>query len=141
ELIPTTEQGSNTMILDSLRTHLQRFVCRPSEAALDALVLWIAHTHIVDEAGHLAFFTTPRLALLSDQPGSGKSIVLDMIGRLAGNIEDMLDLPAATIIRLINEQRATILVDEIDIYFGAGAAHSGARSIMNGGYRQGRKWH
>jgi len=48
--------------LDLLESYLRRFVAYPSEHALVAHTLWIAHTHIIDR-----FDTTPRLAFMSER--------------------------------------------------------------------------
>jgi hypothetical protein len=46
--------------LDLVASYLRRFVAYPSQHALVAHALWIAHTHLLDE-----FDTTPRLAFMS----------------------------------------------------------------------------
>ncbi|HSR24455.1 MAG TPA: hypothetical protein VLW53_12950, partial [Candidatus Eisenbacteria bacterium] len=60
-----------------------RYARFPSPAALDAVTLWAAHAHMRDEAGVLVFRATPRLFLLSSEPGSGKSRVLELIGMIS----------------------------------------------------------
>jgi len=59
--------------LDLVEAFLRRFVIYPSEHALVAHVLWIAHTHLMD-----CWDTTPRLAFMSAERMSGKT-------RAAGN--------------------------------------------------------
>ena len=60
-------------LLDDVETFLRRFVAYPSEAARVAHVLWIAHTWFMDE-----WDSTPRIAFLSPEPGSGKSRALEV---------------------------------------------------------------
>jgi hypothetical protein len=50
-----------------------RFVSYPSEAAHIAVVLWCVHTHLMD-----CWESTPRLAFLSPEPGSGKTRALEI---------------------------------------------------------------
>ena len=38
--------------LDLVESYLRRFVAYPSEHALVAHTLWIAHTHLMDRIGH-----------------------------------------------------------------------------------------
>jgi hypothetical protein len=59
--------------LDLVESYLSRFVAYPSEHALVAHTLWIAHTHLMEE-----FDTTPRLAFMSAEPMSGKTRALEV---------------------------------------------------------------
>ena len=68
------ETADGAAMLDRVEAFLCRFVAFPSEDCLVAATLWAAHTHVVD-----AFESTPRLALLSPEPGSGKSRVLEVL--------------------------------------------------------------
>ena len=54
--------------LDDLRAFVGRFCALPTGHAYTATVLWAAHAHVLD-----AFDSTPRLAFLSPEPGSGKT--------------------------------------------------------------------
>ena len=60
-------------LFDDLRDFLARFVVYPSEHTLNAHVLWIAHAWLMD-----AWESTPRIAFLSPEPGSGKSRALEV---------------------------------------------------------------
>jgi hypothetical protein len=51
--------------LDLVENYLRRYVSYPSQYALVAHVLWIAHTHMLDR-----FDTTPRLAFMSAEKES-----------------------------------------------------------------------
>jgi hypothetical protein len=59
--------------LDLVENYLRRFVIYPSEHALAAHVLWIAHTHLMDH-----WESTPRLAFMSPEPESGKTRALEV---------------------------------------------------------------
>ncbi len=61
-------------LLDDVRKFIARFCVFPSEDCLIAVTLWAAHTHIIE---HL--WTTPRLAVLSPELGSGKTRVLEVL--------------------------------------------------------------
>jgi hypothetical protein len=54
-------------VLDEVAGVLARYIAFPNQAALHAVTLWAAHAHAVD-----AFESSPRLALLSPEPGSGR---------------------------------------------------------------------
>lgn len=123
-------------LLDLIRDKwFGRYARFPSPAALDAVTLWAAHAHMRDAEGVLVFSATPRLYLLSSEPGSGKSHVLELIGMIAPACYGLdLEPTAAGLAHSIAKERATILLDEGDVLFGAGARKSAVRAIINGGY-------
>lgn len=127
--------------LNAARAHLQRFVRFPSQAALDVATIWCAHTHCVDQKEHLLFDTTPRIAFVSDIAASGKTAALDLVGRLALNGQRVIDPTPATYASMVDEDRNTILVDEVDVLFGmSGNAKQTLRSLLNAGYKRGTFW-
>jgi len=111
----------------------------PSPAALDAKTLWAAHCWMRDENGVLVFRATPRLFLLSSEPGSGKSFALELAGRVTPSWYGLdLEPTASGLVHTISKEHATITLDEADVAFGAGARHEAVRAIINGGtYRHG----
>jgi hypothetical protein len=123
--------------LDETRAYIARFCALPSDAALDAVTLWVAHTHAVDTAGRLAFETTPRLAILSNGPASGKTRVLEMVQRLSSNGVQVADPTGPAVVSLIDEEHATVCIDEIDLLFGPGNSQRAVRTVLNSGYRAG----
>jgi hypothetical protein len=123
-------------MLGDVETFLARFVAFPSEAVLVAVVLWVAHTHALD-----AFESTPRLAFLSPEPGSGKTRALEVIELLVPRPLFSLNASAAALFRRVSdpEGRPTVLLDEADTVFGPRAAkeHEDLRGFVNGGHRRG----
>lgn len=122
-------------LLNRVRDYASRFICYPSDTAGIVHVLWIAHAHLMD-----AWFSTPRLAVLSPEPGSGKSRVLEITALLVPNPLLSVNSSAAYILRKVADQdnRPTILYDEIDTVFGPQArGDEGLRGMINAGYRQG----
>lgn len=112
-----------------------RFICFPSRETSIAHVLWIAHTHLMD-----AWFSTPRLAVLSPEPGSGKSRVLEITALLVPRPLLSVQSSAAYILRKTanEEDKPTILCDEIDAIFGPNArGNEDLRAMFNAGYRRG----
>jgi hypothetical protein len=106
-------------------------------AALDAVTLWIAHSHMRDEKGTLIFRATPRLYLLSSEPGSGKSKVLELCNMLCPATYGLtLEPTAAGLTHTIGNEHATVFIDEGDVMFGAGQRKSAVRAVINGGYER-----
>src|SRR5207244_3183007 len=60
-------------LLNDVRDFLRRFVAYPSSHSQVAHTLWIAHAHLMD-----AWESTPRIAFLSPEPGSGKTRALEV---------------------------------------------------------------
>ena len=67
--------------LDSVHSFIARFVAFPSPHAAVACTLWAAHAHAMQ-----AWESTPRLAFLSPEPGSGKSRALEIIELLGSRL-------------------------------------------------------
>lgn len=123
------EMGSavGQLALANIETFLARFVAYPSEAARVAHVLWIAHTH-----GMEAWESTPRLAFLSPEPGSGKSRALEVTELLVPRPCESVSVTAAFLFRKISDEagRPTILFDEVDTVYGPKAQpHEELRAI------------
>ena len=139
--VATQEQRiPGDQLLDLLRDGWFGYYARfPSPAALDAVTLWAAHTHMRDEKGVLVFRATPRLFLLSSEPGSGKSFALELAGRVVPSWYGLdLEPTASGLVHTISKERAVVTLDEADVAFGAGARHEAVRAIINGGtYRHG----
>lgn len=122
-------------ILDDTAAFLSRFVAYPSDDCLTAAALWVAHAHAVDR-----FESTPRLAHLSPEPGSGKSRSLEVIETLVPRPIHAVNATSAALFRSISSDDGppTILFDEIDTIFGPKAKESeDVRGMLNAGHRRG----
>src|SRR5215204_509175 len=95
-------------VLDAVHKFLTRYVVFPSEGAADAVVLWAVHAHALD-----AFDSTPRLALLSPEPGSGKSRTEEVLELLVPNPLHALNASTAAVFRSIEGEKPTLLFDEV----------------------------
>jgi hypothetical protein len=122
-------------IIDSVYDFLGRFVAYPSEAARIAHALWIIHTHLME-----AWESTPRIAFLSPEPGSGKTRALEISQLLVPRPVEAVNVTPAYLFRKVADPkgRPTILFDEIDTVFGPAAkANEEIRAILNAGHRRG----
>ncbi|MFC9089461.1 DUF3631 domain-containing protein [Nocardiopsis dassonvillei] len=121
-------------LLDQVETFLRRFVAFPSEAAAVATTLWAAHTHLLD-----GFDSTPRLAFLSPEPGSGKTRALEITETLVPNPMLAVNATPAALFRAIGDadNPPTVLFDEIDTVFGPKAKdNEDLRGLINAGHRR-----
>jgi hypothetical protein len=122
-------------LLDRVHTFLGRFVSYPSMYAHVAHTLWVAHCHAMD-----AWESTPRLAFLSAEPGSGKTRALEASELLVPNPVEAINVTPAYLFRKVGSSggRPTILFDEIDTVFGPKAKENeDLRGLLNAGHRKG----
>ncbi|MGH3887916.1 MAG: DUF3631 domain-containing protein [Pseudonocardiaceae bacterium] len=122
-------------LLDEVAVFLARFVAFPSGAALTAATLWITHAHAIDAAE-----STPRIAYLSPEPGSGKTRALEVSELLVPHPMHAVNATPAALFRAVKDlaSRPTILFDEIDTVFGPKAKENEEiRGLLNAGHRRG----
>lgn len=136
-LTPWSNRDHGEDLLNEIRAFVRRFWAPPSEVALDAFVLWIAHTHAVGADNKLVFETTPRMFLCSTGPASGKSTALQMLELLSGRGKRIADPTAPALLALIDQERASVLIDELDTLMGSGAGGRSTRTVMLEGYSEG----
>ena len=120
--------------LNAVEAFLRRFVAYPGEHECVAHVLWCAHTHLMDE-----WESTPRIAFLSTEPGSGKSRALEASELVVPNPVEAVNVTPAYLFRKVGseEGRPTILYDEIDTVFGPKAKdNEEIRGLLNAGHRR-----
>src|SRR5262249_8152744 len=77
-------------LLTDVHQFLRRFVAYPSAHAHTAHTLWIAHAHAME-----AWDSTPRIAFLSPEPGSGKTRALEVSEILVPNPVEAVDVTPA----------------------------------------------
>lgn len=126
---------SGAALLDDVEAFLARFVAYPSEAARGAHVLWIAHAWFMDE-----WESTPRIAFLSPEPGSGKSRALEVTEPLVPRPLHAVNASPSALFRSVSSEDGppTILFDEIDTVFGPKAKdNEDVRGMLNAGHRKG----
>lgn len=121
-------------LLDELDALLAEYVAFPSENARWATAAWIAHTWVLD-----AFESTPRLALLSAEKGSGKTRTLEVLEQVVPGPLHTVNVSAAALFRKVAAGRCTLLLDEADTYLGLKVAqqHEELRGLVNAGHRRG----
>jgi hypothetical protein len=123
------------IVLDRVHDFLGRFVAYPSAHAQIAHALWIVHAHLMDK-----WDSTPRLAFLSPEPGSGKTRALEITELLVPRAVANINVSPAYLLRKVGSPgaRPTILYDEIDTVFGPKAKdNEEIRGLLNAGHRRG----
>jgi hypothetical protein len=123
-------------LLDDVLAFYRRFVAFPSPHSAVACALWAAHAHAMD-----CWDSTPRLAFLSPEPGSGKSRALEIAELLVPRPVQAVNVSPAYLFRKVADPdgRPTILHDEIDTVFGPKVRRDveETRGLLNAGHRRG----
>jgi hypothetical protein len=97
--------------------------------APEGVALWTLFTHAIE-----AFGIATRLAVTSPRPQCGKTTLLDILYRLvvrpllAGNVR------AASIFRVVEVARPTLMIDEADTFL---PGNDELRGVLNSGHRHG----
>lgn len=132
---PDGERATDTArILDQVDALLSRYVAFPSDEARWAVAAWVMHAWVVD-----AFDSTPRLALLSPEKGSGKTRTLEVVELVVPKPMHTVNISAAALFRMIEQGPVTLLLDEADTYLGfkVSKEHEDLRGLVNAGHRRG----
>jgi hypothetical protein len=121
-------------LLEEIRAWLARYISTMTDADLDLLTLWAAHTYLINET-----YTTPRLQLDSPVPGSGKTTCLEHLQRLCLQPVLMATVSSpALLVRMLEKAQRTILIDEADRSLRPdkeGVAD--LLAVLNSGYKRG----
>jgi hypothetical protein len=133
--VADSQSNEGNVILNDVEAFLKRYIAYPSEHARVAHTTWIIHTHLID-----VFDSTPRIALLSPEPASGKTRGLEVSELLVPRPVEAINVTAPYLFRKVDDPEGapTILFDEIDTVFGPKAReHEDVRGLLNAGHRKG----
>jgi hypothetical protein len=86
------------------------------------------------------FSTTPYLCFESATPGCGKSTCLDLLSAVVARPLLSAGLSRAVLVRLLDEQQATLLLDESEWLNGRNETSTAIKAILHGGYRRGARY-
>jgi hypothetical protein len=126
---------AGAVLLDEVAAFFRRFVVFPESHYAEVVALWVLHTHVAWE-----FDSTPRLSLTSPEPRSGKTRLLEVAELVVARPRRIEHMTAASLFRLVDTVRPTVLADEVDAIFGPKAKeHEDVRSIFNAGHRKGAR--
>ena len=117
------------VLLDAIASAVCSHIIMP-EHCRDTCALWIVHAFLVDR-----FPVSPRLGVTSPVKGCGKSTLLDVISRLVPRPLLSENVTPASIFRVVEPYRPTLLIDEVDSFLHGEHADE-LRGILNGN-RQG----
>lgn len=123
-------------LLDEVAEAIRRYCILPSPQALNAVVLWVACTHMTP-----AFEYAPRLVARSPEKRSGKSRLLEVVDALAYEPLRAVNATVSYIFRSLDGDRPpTLLLDEADTIFGSKKVaenNEDLRGLLNAGFQRG----
>lgn len=124
--------GNGAEILEAVERFIRRFVSLTADEVA-ILALWVAHTHAFACAT-----STPYLSISSAEKRSGKTRLLEVLELLAANPWFTSRTSAAALVRKIEDESPTLLLDESDAAFGGEKEYAEAlRAILDSGHRIG----
>lgn len=131
--IVETEHLTGAALLDAVTSFVSRFIVFPNEHCAPMLALWYAHTHAAEH-----FYVTPRLVISSAEPGSGKTLVIEVGQYLVAKPEMVLNASTPAVFRMVaNNGPITLLWDEVDAIFTSnGGTNEDLRAMLNAGYKR-----
>lgn len=126
--------GSLSALIDEVKTWLGTYVKVMEDSDLDILALWALHTWVCEET-----YTTPRLLIHSPSPGSGKTTLMEHLGKFSKNsIQASSVSSAAVLARATATGIRTILIDEVDrVLNPKRPGVEDLLAVINSGYRRG----
>jgi hypothetical protein len=119
-------------LLADLAAYIRRYVVVTREQA-DALSLWVVHTHAIEAAD-----TTPYQNVTSAEKRSGKTVLLETLELVVARPWLTGRTTAAALVRKIDGEQPTLLLDESDTAFAGDREYSETlRGVLNTGFRRG----
>jgi putative DNA primase/helicase len=125
---PWPEPLDGAELLDDMTSAVKRYVVMAEHAAR-ACALWIVHTYLLD-----CFQISPRLAIRSATHRCGKTTLLDIVSGLVLRALSSANVTAASVFRVIEACRPTLLIDEADTFL---PEADELRGVLNSGHRKG----
>jgi hypothetical protein len=120
-------------VLDAVDDFLARFIAYPNDHARHAHTLWLAHTWRMDE-----WDSTPRLAFMSPEKGSGKTRSLEVSEHLVPRAVRVSQATTGYVLAKVSQEPPpTLFYDEIDTVYGQNArGNEDLRAVLNAGHRR-----
>lgn len=122
---PWSDRVDGADLLDRILALLRQYLVLPEHGA-EAVSLWIAHTYAFQ-----SFLHTPRLGITSPMKRCGKSTLLSVLEQLTSRAMFGSHLTAATLFRVVEQYRLTLLIDEADTFL---KDNDELRGVLNSGH-------
>jgi hypothetical protein len=124
------ETSADAALLGDVEKFISRFVILPKGALLP-LTLWVIATHLFS-----IFDCFPYLAVVSPARRCGKTRLLEILGLLCAEPERTSNISEAALFRIIEKQKPTLLLDEMEQLREKGDRAQILRNLLNAGNRR-----
>jgi len=128
EIEPWPEPVNGAELLDEIATAVRSYVVMVNHFR-DTCALWSMHTYLIDR-----FFISPRLGIHSPVKRCGKTTLLDVLSRLVARPLPASNVSSASVFRVVEAHRPTLLIDEADTFL---PDNDELRGVINTGHRKG----
>jgi hypothetical protein len=130
--VVTINRPDTAALLDSCEKWARRYVVLSAEQCT-VIAAWILHTWAIDAAE-----CTPYLHITAPEKGCGKSRLLETLEPVVCRPCKTGGMSAAALVRTVDAESPTLLLDEFDAALGSDKEYSEAlRGILNEGFRRG----
>lgn len=121
----------STTMLARVRAYLESYVAFADPDQSLAVAIWAVGTYLWPH-----FDAFPYLVVTSDTKQSGKTRLSELVGFVASNARAIAGATAATLFRMIRDEKPTLIIDEAETL--ASESASAVREVLNVGYRRGQ---
>jgi hypothetical protein len=130
--VVTTSPSKTAALLQLCHSWVRRYVVLSAEQCI-VVAAWILHTWVIEAAE-----CTPYLHITAPEKGCGKSRLLETLEFVVCRPCKTGGISAAALVRTVDSESPTLLLDEFDAALGADKEYSEAlRGILNEGFRRG----
>ena len=119
-------------VLDTVVQYLNKHAILP-QGASEAIALWCLASNDID-----LFRIYPKLTIYSPEKRCGKSTVLDLVDAFAYKTLMTSNMSSASIYRVIDKHKPTLIMDEADTYVQGG--NSELTGIINSGHSKSKAY-
>jgi Protein of unknown function (DUF3631) len=129
--LPDPEPWPEPVDLAAALASTEKHICQHVSLvkyAIVAIVLWVVHSHALT-----ASLYSPRLAVTSPEPRCGKSTLLRLLRALCPRALSTEGINSATMFRIIEMYRPTLIVDEADTFV---RDSEDIRGVINSGHHR-----
>ena len=120
---PWPEPVDGTALLNAMAATIRKHVVM-SNMSSHVAALWVVHSWLID-----CFVISPRLGVRSATKGCGKTLLLDVLGRMVRRPLRTLSITPAATFRIVEGWQPTLLIDEADTFLND---NEGLRGILDG---------
>jgi hypothetical protein len=129
---PSAPTNDLAATLDKIVAYLEHYVNFPFEGQSITCAIWAVHTHVFDR-----FRYSPYLHIFSPEKRCGKSNLLDALALIVARPWKVENLSEASLFHKADNDKSTMLWDEVDQVFKDDQRYAPIIGLLNGGFKRG----